>query len=614
MKINITALTLFIASLFTISCSDVINSNIPENLDYITVRSGIDRKAGYEGTTSLPSNFIMDINQSEEGYYNYSLVYMTKDSDSNIYFAPEEVTLRWANSDRSKVNIKAISIPYGVETIDSENSMVVKVLEDQTTEENVKISDFVGAETNNGIIIDGNDINIGFNHLLTKLSIAYSIKNELKSRNVSINSISLKNACIGGGFNYKKMDYDKDVEKLYGDINMYHNRSEKTAECIFYPNKTDDFPILEINARIDDKEQTLSIPVAIKDKKGFIAGKLYKMNIIISGTSKVGSKVSLVSEWSKYGDIGTLTNDKILWIGTSISVGEGDNNYPQIISDITGIEIINNSIPGSFVYFDPNCTWTTLEEFNATYALGFSLSATHEEVETKYRQKLATIEGVGVDYWVDYFKGCSYESLIIPYINGEKDDCNILVIDHGFNDRFGVIVECYGHTNEYPGLPIGKSWLQELIDTKGSGYQPFAHLEKNAYIPAMRYVIEECLKVNPDLKIIIGNYFASRIPNGGDIIINGITFKDINIGGFAPEWGGTSCMDLVLMSNQAIASMYDLDIVDVYKYTGLDSDTNFQNYWLFANDFVHPHSGGNVLSNRVIANAYIEELGRILCK
>ena len=73
-------------------------------------------------------------------------------------------------------------------------------------------------------------------------------------------------------------------------------------------------------------------------------------------------------------------------------------------------------------------------------------------------------------------------------------------------------------------------------------------------------------------------------------------------------------MDLVLMSNQAVASMYGLDIVDVYKYTGLDNDTDFHNYWLFANDFVHPHSGGNILSNRVIANAYVEELGRILCK
>ena len=614
MKRNITSVILLIAGLITISCSDIIDSNIPENIDYITVKSSVDTKAGYEGTSLLPSEFIMDINQGEEAYYDYSLVKMTKKSNNNTYEAPEEVTLRWANPDHSKVSVKAITIPYGVETVDGINSMVVKVLNDQSTAENVKKSDFLGAESTNGITIDGKDINIRFNHLMTKLHVTYSIKDELKNRNISINSISLENACIGGGFNYAEMDYDEDIEKSYDDISMYHSSSAKTAECIFYPYTPVDYPEIAIDVKIDGKTQKLSLPVAIKDKGGFIAGKQYNMNITISGSNIEGSDITLVNDWSKYGEIGTLTNDKILWIGTSISSGEGDNNYPKMISDLTGIEIRNNSIPGSFVYFDPNCTWTTLEEFNATYALGFSLSATHEEVETKYRQKLATIEGVGVDYWVDYFKGCSYESLIIPYINGEKDDCNILVIDHGFNDRFGVIVECYGHTNEYPGLPIGKSWLQELIDTKGSGYQPFAHLEKNAYIPAMRYVIEECLKVNPDLKIIIGNYFASRIPNGGDIIINGNTFKDINIGGFAPEWGGTSCMDLVLMSNQAIASMYDLDIVDVYKYTGLDSDTNFQNYWLFANDFVHPHSGGNVLSNRVIANAYIEELGRILCK
>ena len=604
MKRNITSVILLIAGLITISCSDIIDSNIPENIDYITVKSSVDTKAGYEGTSLLPSEFIMDINQGEEAYYDYSLVKMTKKSNNNTYEAPEEVTLRWANPDHSKVSVKAITIPYGVETVDGINSMVVKVLNDQSTAENVKKSDFLGAESTNGITIDGNDINIRFNHLMTKLHVTYSIKDELKNRNISINSISLENACIGGGFNYAEMDYDEDIEKSYDDISMYHSSSAKTAECIFYPYTPVDYPEIAIDVKIDGKTQKLSLPVAIKDKGGFIAGKQYNMNITISGSNIEGSYITLVNDWSKYGEIGTLTNDKILWIGTSISLGEGDNNYPKMVSDLTGIEIRNNSIAGSFVTFDPNCNVTTADQFNLTYAQGFSLSATIEEVEKKYRPVLPNIPGVGYEYWIDLYKSCSYENLIIPYIDGTLDDCNILIIDHGFNDRFGVIAECNGHINGSE-LPIGKSWLQGLINNNGEGYVPFDHLNKLAYIPAMKFVIEKCLEKKPDLKIIIGNYFASRIP----AVIDGFDTT-----GLPYDIGGRSCMDLVLMSNQAIASMYGLDIVDVYKYTGLDDDTNFYNYFLFANDKVHPHSGGNVLSNRVIANAYVEELGRILCK
>ena len=603
MKRNITSVMLLIAGLIAISCSDIIDSNIPENIDYITVKSSVDTKAGYEGTSLLPSEFIMDINQGEEAYYDYSLVKMTKKSNDNTYEAPEEVTLRWANPDHSKASIKAITIPYGVETVDGINSMAVKVLNDQRTAENVKKSDFLGAESTNGITIDGNNINIRFNHLMTKLYVTYSIKDDLKSGNISVKSITLENACVKSGFNYAEMDYDEDIEKSNGNIQMYHSSSAKSAECIFCPYEPTEYPILSIELSINNKTHIERIPVAIKDKDGFISGKQYNMNITISVSGVDDSKITVTNDWSKYGEIGTLTNEKILWVGTSISAGEGDNNYPKMISDLTGIKIINNSIPASFAYFDPNCTWTTLEQFKATYAQGFSLSATHEEVEAKYREKLATIEGVGVDYWVEYFKGCSYESCIIPYINGEKDNCNILVIDHGFNDRINVIVECNGHIT--PGeLPIGKSWLQGLIDDNGAGYVPFDHLGKLAYIPAMKFIIEECRKANPDLKIIIGNYFASRIPADID------GFDTTGLGNI----GGRSCMDLILMANQAIASMCGVDIVDVYKYTGLDDDTNFHNYWLFANDYVHPHSGGNVLSNRVIANAYVEELGRILCK
>ena len=64
------------------------------------------------------------------------------------------------------------------------NPMQIGVNLDQTTEENVKESDLLGASSNNGISINGDDINILFNHLLSKLYVTYSFKSDLNDKNV----------------------------------------------------------------------------------------------------------------------------------------------------------------------------------------------------------------------------------------------------------------------------------------------------------------------------------------------------------------------------------------------------------------------------------------------
>ena len=114
----------------------------------------------------------------------------------------------------------------------------------------------------------------------------------------------------------------------------------------------------------------------------------------------------------------------------------------------------------------------------------------------------------------------------------------------------------------------------------------------------MEFVINECRKVNPDIKFIIGNYFARKTPH----LINN----------YGPIYGSL-CTDLLLYANEAIANIHNFNIVNVYEYTGLDNYDEY-NFTLFANDNVHPSANGNTMSNKIIANAYAEELGRILSK
>ena len=73
-------LTLITMAVFClIACSEDIENEIPESVRSIIVKTeiGSQTRAGYEGTTVLPSEFIMDVNQ-ENRIYNYSLVKMVK--------------------------------------------------------------------------------------------------------------------------------------------------------------------------------------------------------------------------------------------------------------------------------------------------------------------------------------------------------------------------------------------------------------------------------------------------------------------------------------------------------------------------------------------------------
>lgn len=623
MKKIIGLITAIAAIACVVSCNKDI-TEIEDNGSYIVVKSSVETKAGYEGTTVLPSEFIMDVNQGVERY-NYSLVKMKKESDVNTYVTADKSSLRWAEDDHSKVVIKAMTIPYGLDNVDGSNSMQISVLDNQTSEENVVKSDLLGATSEN-ISINGDDIHIIFNHLMSKLYVTYSYKDDLKNKNVTVNHLTLKNTCVSSSYSYANMEHDNAIEKVFGNINMYHNSSEKTSECIFCPYVPTEYPILSINLTIDGEEVKFNIPVALKSNNGFVGNKRYKMNIKISSTGVEETGVIMVNEWTESKDEDSITEEKILWIGTSIPAGEGDNNYPKMVSEKTGIYIRNNSIPGSFVAYhtyDPETTWSekTVAEIELQAAHGFCLSATYEEIEAKYLSYLQANNNVSEakrNEWINLFKSCSYQSIILPYINGTLDNCTVIVLDHGYNDYNNILHECRLHNNfngvDNFNVPVaeenlaGYQWIKGLAEDSKPVYEDYDgifKMNKKSYLQAMKFVIDECRKVNPDIKIIIGNYFARKNPH-----------YIFNLG----PTDGNLCTELILHANQAVANINGLDIVNVYEYTGLDVYSGLDvvvdcyNFNLFANDYIHPASNGNTMSNKIIANAYAEELGRILSR
>jgi hypothetical protein len=262
-------------------------------------------RAGYQTDILMPEKFVMDITQNGEDKFNYSLVEMTK-KGTNTYSATDGRELLWADETHT-ATVKAMTIPMGLTTVDGTNAMVVNVSLEQNVEANVAASDLLGAtsQSNGGITIDGTNIKINFQHLLSKLDVEYSFASEVEGESVVVNSITLQDICTTGKYSYANMALAS-TGLSNGNLVMFHsattNRTGK-AEAIFYPYKPTTNPTLVINATIDGVECNFSCPVVPKDaSNGFVSGKRYTMKVTIVGTSVSGTTASIAKGWEDGGE------------------------------------------------------------------------------------------------------------------------------------------------------------------------------------------------------------------------------------------------------------------------------------------------------------------------
>lgn len=256
-------------------------------------------RAGYQSGGLMPEEFVMDISQNGDAKFDYSLVTMKKDEGANTYSADR--VLLWADDTPHSATVKAMTIPMGLTNVDETNVMVVNVSLQQNDESNVVASDLLGATStsNGGITIKDSNINIEFQHLLSKLDISYSFDSEIEGESIVVNSITLQNICTKGGYSYANMALDA-TNLSYDDIAMFHRSTkdrEGTAEAIFYPYKPTVDPILVINATIDNVDCNFSCPVKLNDANGFISGKRYTMDVSIIGTSVSGTTATIANGW-----------------------------------------------------------------------------------------------------------------------------------------------------------------------------------------------------------------------------------------------------------------------------------------------------------------------------
>lgn len=295
------SLLAMLAVLLLSACDNTNGIVPPLDEQSITVTADVVQhtRAGYESGVLMPEKFVMDIAQTGAAKFSYSLVEMTKDAGADTYSAPEGLELLWAD-DTHTATVKAMTIPMDLTAVDGTNAMVVTVSSEQNIESNVAASDLLGATSasNGGITITDNNINIEFQHLLSKLDVSYNFSTEVEGTSIVVNYLTLQNICTTGGYSYANMALDATNMSL-GNIAMFHSAGKRkgTAEAIFYPYTPTENPTLLINATIDNVNCTFSCPVTLNDAKGFISGKRYTMEVSIVGTSVSGTTATIAKGW-----------------------------------------------------------------------------------------------------------------------------------------------------------------------------------------------------------------------------------------------------------------------------------------------------------------------------
>jgi len=268
-------------------------------------------------------------------------------------------------------------------------------------------------------------------------------------------------------------------------------------------------------------------------------------------------------------------NHKVLWIGTSIPNG---CQYPSVACGNLGFKLHNQAIGSS------NVIWN-----NATPA-GLSLSATVAEKETAFRPLVTA--GTITEATLNTYKAASFDNVILPFINGVKDTCDVLIFDHGFNDRDKIKIE---------------------IDAGGIDMNS---KDRSKFIGAFNYILDEIMKINPNIKIIIGGYFQNTVDYGGtngsylcqiqQMIASKYSFPIMKI------WEKSGISGYFVPNSTNYISAYNTTYGTAWTKQMQDGSGNITNFQMNCLDFVHPYSDRTNKSNERLNEVYYNELKSVL--
>lgn len=240
----------------------------------------------------------------------------------------------------------------------------------------------------------------------------------------------------------------------------------------------------------------------------------------------------------------------VLWIGTSIPEG---CKYPNDAADELNFTVYNKSIGASGIVLNKGILNNGRDCKD--------LSETTAEKEIRYRASVGTSE-----YITDYLiKNTSFDSVLIPYIDGTKASCKLVMFDHGYNDREQISREVKKGKNNI-------DWESE---------------DRTTYVGAFRYLLKKIYAVDPTILVVIVGYFSAQHT------------VEVN------------CKDVCIMQKW-IAEHYHLPIIDTWNLLSVSDDiilgTNIKQFMQFCPDGVHPSTDTSGRSDKLYSAAIIKAM------
>ena len=251
-----------------------------------------------------------------------------------------------------------------------------------------------------------------------------------------------------------------------------------------------------------------------------------------------------------YEDYSTYLYSDVLWIGTSIPES---SKYPKDAADELNFTVYNKSIGSSGIVLNKGILNNGRDCRD--------LSETTAEKETRYRASVGTSEFI-TDYLI---KNTCFDSVLIPYIDGTKASCKLVMFDHGYNDREQISKEVAKGKNNI-------DWDSE---------------DRTTYTGAFRYLLKKIYAVDPTILVVIVGYFSAQHT------------VEVN------------CKDVCIMQKW-IAEHYHLPIIDTWNLLSVSDDiilgTNIKQFMQFCPDGVHPSSDTSGRSDKLYSAAIIKAM------
>lgn len=287
-------------------------------------------------------------------------------------------------------------------------------------------------------------------------------------------------------------------------------------------------------------------------------GETTKKNVILAKTDgklRTSNYLTSVDEiydgYSTPSEVKKYLYSEVLWIGTSIPEG---CKYPKDAANELNFTVYNKAIGASGIVLNKGILNNGRDCKD--------LSETTAEKEARYRTSVGTSE-----YITDYLiKNTSFDSVLIPYINGTKASCKLVMFDHGYNDRDQISKEVAKGKNNI-------DWDSE---------------DRTTYTGAFRYLLKKIYAIDPTILVVIVGYFSARH------IVNAVDCKDVCI---MQKW---------------IAEHYHLPIIDVWNLLSVSDDkilgTNTKQFEQFCPDGVHPFTDKSGRSDKLYSAAIIKAM------